>query len=225
MCFQTNDGKGSELRASCGILARVGGSAGVLTRTTTQILESLRDPANAGMWQLFDERYRPVIYAFARRQGLGDEEAAEAAQVTLAQFTADYRAGRYDRTKGRLSSWIIGIARNRVVDAGRARAKHRMDRGESALVEVPNEATVEHDWREARQKVILDRAMHVLRSETKMDERTIKAFDLCAIRNVPADVAARECGMSVNEVYVAKNRAIKKLREIVATMTQEFDDE
>ena len=197
----------------------------MFTRTTTQILESLRDPANAGLWQLFDDRYRPVVYAFARRQGLSEDEAGEVAQVTLAQFTSDYRAGRYDRTRGRLSSWIIGIARNRVVDVGRAKARQRGDRGESALVELPNEAAAEKEWREARQKVILERAMEVLRTQTKLDERTIKAFDLCAVRNVPPEAAAAECGMSVNEVYVAKNRAIKKLREIVAAMTQEFEDE
>jgi RNA polymerase sigma-70 factor (ECF subfamily) len=207
------------------MLPVLAGVAGVFTRTTTQILESLRDPANAGLWQMFDDRYRPVVFAFARRQGLSEEEAGEVAQVTLAQFTADYRAGRYQRDKGRLSSWIIGIARNRVIDAGRAKARRRGERGESALVEVPDQAAAESDWREARQKVILERAMDVLRSETKMDERTIRAFDLCAIRNVPAETAAAECGMTVNEVYVAKNRAIKKLREIVAAFTQEFDDE
>jgi len=197
----------------------------VLTRTTTQILESLRDPANAGLWRDFDDRYRPVVFAFARKQGLSEDEAGEVAQVTLTQFNADFRAGRYDRTKGRLGSWIIGIARNRVIDAGRARARQRRERGESAMEELPDAATAEQDWREARQKVILERAMEVLRTETRMDERTIKAFDLCAVRNVPAEAAAAECGMTVNEVYVAKNRAIKKLREIVAAFTQEFDDE
>jgi DNA-directed RNA polymerase specialized sigma24 family protein len=112
-----------------------------------------------------------------------------------------------------------------VVDAGRAKARQRRERGVSAMEELPDEGAMEQDWREARQKVILERAMEVLRTETKMDERTIKAFDLCAVRNVPAEAAAAECGMTVNEVYVAKNRAIKKLREIVATFTQEFDDE
>jgi len=48
---------------------------------------------------------------------------------------------------------------------------------------------------------------------------------LCAIRNAPAEAAAEECGMTVAEVYVAKNRAIKKLREIVAEFTQEYDEE
>lgn len=197
----------------------------VLTQTTTQLLESLRDPSNEGMWRLFDERYRPVLKAFARQQGMSEEDAGEVAQATLAQFTADYRAGRYDRSRGRLSSWIIGIARNRVVDIGRARQRHRQQRGESALVDVSDDSTVHLAWNEARRRVIFEKALGMLHSDTRMGVQTIKAFDLCAVRGVPAEAAAAECGMTVAEVYVAKNRAIKKLREIVAQLTEEFEDE
>lgn len=200
----------------------------MLTRTTTQLLDSLRDPSNQGLWTQFDHRYRPVLRSFARAQGLSDEDAAEVAQETLAQFTADYNAGRYDRSRGRLSAWIIGIARNRVVDLARARQRRRLQRGESALgdvAELPDAATVTQEWETARRKVIFERALESLRADTRMGERTIRAFELCAIRSVPPEAAAAQCGMTVAEVYVAKNRAIKKLREIVAEFTQEFDEE
>lgn len=196
----------------------------MLTKTTTQLLESLRDPANAGMWQLFDGRMRPVIIAFAMRQGLGPDDAADVAQATLAAFAADFREGRYERGKGRLSSWIIGIARHRVADVHRSRRHDRGNRGESAIVDLSDDGAAERVWAESRQRVIFEQALEVLRQETRLDPRTIKAFDLCAVRLVPAEVAAAECQMSVQEVYVAKNRAIKKLREIVAQITEEFDE-
>lgn len=197
----------------------------MLTRTTTQLLESLKDPSNQGSWSALDERYRPVLAAFARRLGLGEDDAAEVAQLTLSEFAADYRAGRYDRSRGRLSSWMIGIARNRVADRARAMARQRQLRGESALAEVPDESTVTEAWETARQKVVFERALAVLRSETRLNDRTILAFELCALRNTPPESAAAECGMTVAEVYVAKNRAIKKLREIVSQLTREFEDE
>ena len=196
----------------------------MLTRTTTHILDQLRDPNNAEMWQLFDARFRPVIIAFARKRGLGQDEAAEVAQVVLAQFTADYQAGRYDRSRGRLSSWIIGIASHRIADVGRAHQRASIERGESAIVNMSADRASDGDWQEAIQKVILERAMNVLMNDTRMDARTIRAFELCAVRNVPAEAAATECDMTVAEVYVAKNRAIKKLRDIVAELTEEFDD-
>lgn len=196
----------------------------MLTRTTTQILESLRDPGNEPLWRQFDNRYRPVLLAFAKRKGLNDDDAADVAQTTLTQFTADYRAGRYDRSRGRLSSYIIGIAANRVTDLCRLRERDRHARGESVMGSIPDADSSTRVWEDAKQKVILERALIALRNDTRMDERTILAFDLCALRNVPPEAAATECGMTVAEVYVAKNRAIKKLREIVAAFTQEFDD-
>lgn len=197
----------------------------MLTRTTTQLLESLQDPSNEGIWQQFDDRFRPVLEAFARSLGLVEEDAAEVAQLTLVQFSADYRAGRYDRTRGRLSSWMLGIARNRIADVGRLRQRQRLNRGESALVALPDDATMTQAWETARRRVIFARALDVLRNDSRMGDRTIKAFELCAIRNAPAETAAQECGMTVAEVYVAKNRAIKKLREIVAELTMEFDEQ
>lgn len=194
------------------------------TRTTTQLLDSLRDTANAELWRVFDGRYRPVVAAFALRRGLDHDEAADAAQVTLAQFAADYAAGRYDRSRGRLSSWIIGIAQNRITDVLRTKARRGTPRGESAIVNLPDPATADRDWGHAVQNTILERALATLRQGSRFDERTIKAFELCAVRHVPPDAVAQECGMSVGDVYVAKNRVIRKLREIVAQVTQEFDE-
>lgn len=200
----------------------------MLTHTTTQILDSLRDPTNSAMWSQFDQRFRPVLIAFARAQGLSDDDAADVAQTTLTQFTADYQAGRYDRSRGRLSSWIIGIAQHRVIDLLRAGARRRIERGESAFEQrahAPGDSALNEAWRLARERVLSQKAMEVLRTQSRLDERTIKAFELSAIRNVPAEAVAAECAMSVSEVYVAKNRVIKKLKEIVAHLTQEFDDE
>lgn len=200
----------------------------MLTHTTTQILDSLRDPSNGAMWSQFDQRFRPVLIAFARGQGLSEDDAADVAQTTLTQFTADYQAGRYDRTRGRLSSWIIGIAQHRVIDLLRAGARRRIERGESAIdnrAHAPGDGALNDAWRMARERVLSQKAMDVLRTQSRLDERTIKAFELSAVRSVPPEAVAAECGMSVPEVYVAKNRVIKKLKEIVAHLTQEFDDE
>ena len=194
----------------------------MLTQTTTQLLDSLRDSANAESWQLFDLRYRPVLLAFARQRGLSDEDAADVAQTTLVSFVADYQKGRYDRTRGRLSSWIIGIASHRIADLQRAAYRQRISRGESAIEHEPAPADEAAVWEAAVRKVILQRAMTELHSQSRFDPRTLRAFELCAVRGVPADAAAAECGMTVAEVYVAKNRVIGKLREIVASLTSEF---
>ena len=101
---------------------------GPATRTTTHLLEGLFDPAADSVWQEFDRRYRPIIVGLARKMGLADEDAADVAQETLVRFIKAYRAGQYHREKGRLRSWIIGIAIYRIADARRARAARRVPR-------------------------------------------------------------------------------------------------
>ena len=100
----------------------LGMSTAVAQLTTTALLEGLFDPANQELWRHFDERYRPVIIAFARRLGVEPTDAADIAQETLVQFLRDYREGKYDRNRGRLHCWIIGIAKHRIADQFRLRA-------------------------------------------------------------------------------------------------------
>lgn len=196
----------------------------VLTRTTTQLLDSLKDSANEELWNQFDERYRPVLIAFARSQGLDSDTAADVAQSALADFATAYRRGEYQREKGRLSSWIMGIAKNRIRDSVRRQRRNGKAAESVAAEEAADEAGWQAAFESARQRVIFQRALEVLRHESRTDRRTIQAFELCALRGVPAEAAGMECGMSTGEVYVAKNRVISRLRDIVAALTREFED-
>ena len=77
--------------------------------TTTIVLEQLARE-EAGAWELFVRRFRQPVIRFARDLGLSEDEAEDVVQETLASFLRAYRNGRYDRDKGRLSSWLFGIA-------------------------------------------------------------------------------------------------------------------
>ena len=68
-------------------------------------------------------------------------------------------------------------------------------------------------------------ALAVLRDESQVDDRTLMAFELVALRGVPAAEAASQAGMSVEQVYVAKSRLTKRLRELVEKMTEAFEED
>ena len=90
-----------------------------LSKTTTAMLQALHDPHDVATWQEFDTRYRPVLIGFARNFGLDDADAADVAQDTLTRFLEQYRDGRYERERGRLGAWLVGIARYRILDLRR----------------------------------------------------------------------------------------------------------
>ncbi len=194
----------------------------MLTRTTTALLEGLLDPADEETWRAFDERYRPILVAFALRLGVQAEDAADAAQEALVRFVGAYRAGRYDRDRGRLRSWIIGITRNCVRDLQQKRtARHEL--GLSAAAELPDEATLTRVWEEECEHAILRRGLEELRSETRTGEATIRAFELVALDSMPPARVAAELGLSLNDVYLAKHRCLKRLRSILSRLEQLYE--
>lgn len=195
------------------------------TVTSTSLLDGLKDRANNKAWGEIDSRYRPVIVGFARGLGLGEEEAIDVAQQTLAEFSRDYLAGKYARGKGRLGSWLMAIAHHRAIDALRTRARRRDWRGESAYIDKAEQEHLTQTWTSAQRLTIRDEAMRRLREGSKMEEKTVKAFELVAMRNMPVVEVAKECGMTADEVYVAKNRVTKRLREIVSEMTGAYEED
>lgn len=194
------------------------------TRTTTRLLDALRDHSNEPAWAQIDARYRPVIRGLARRLGAGGTDADEVAQQSLSEFVKAYREGRYDRSKGRLSSWILGIAHHTTLKLIRSRRREgRHDDGEMA--QVADERSLRSIWTDERDRAILAKAMGLMRDEAALDDRTLLAFELVALRGVPAGEAAAQCGMSVDQVYVAKSRVTRRLRGLVEELTAAFEED
>lgn len=201
------------------------GTSLLATKTTTRLLDALHETDNAPLWAQIDARYRPVIAALARRLGLNDSDAEEVAQQTLSEFVRAYGEGRYDRTKGRLSSWILGIAHHTTLRSLRGTRYAAKGVGQTALSEIPDESALRSIWTDERDRSILSQAMGLLRSESGVDDRTLLAFELVALRGVPVGEAAAQTKMSVDQVYVAKSRIVKRLRQLIEELTQAFEED
>ena len=203
---------------------RVAGFDPEQSRTTSSMLAALHDPQDAAVWEAFDARYRPVLVGFARNLGLTPEEAADVAQETLARFVEQYREGRYERERGRLGAWLVGIARYRVLDVRRAHGR-RAVRGESAMVDLDDEASLSAAWDAERRARIIDLAMERLRNSGRTDPKTIEAFELLMVHGLTAPVVAEQLEMPVQSVYVAKSRIATRLQSLVEEVEAEFDEE
>ncbi len=196
-----------------------------MTRTSTVLLEGLKDSQNDQVWSAFARRYGPILVGFGRRLGLNETDAAEVAQETLVRFVEEYRAGKYDRERGRLRSWMLTIARTRAAAVFRQRSVRGEREGVTALVNLGDEHTLTQIWQTERRQVILRAALEELRSATKTNEKTIEAFELLVHGGCPPGVVAEQLGMSIEDVYRAKSRVSQKLREIITRLEAEYDGE
>jgi RNA polymerase sigma-70 factor (ECF subfamily) len=199
------------------------------TATTTALLEALRAAEDSPMWAPFVERYGPILEAIGRRLGLDREDAADVAQQALIEFVRDMRAGRYDRDRGRLRSWLVSIAEYRARDLRRRAAVRGRGRvpleGATESLRADLRAELEAVWADEERKVIAAAAWREVQANARIDRRTLQAFELVALRGVPPEEAARTCGMTVDSVYVAKHRVAMRLRRAVESMEAAYRDE
>ena len=181
-------------------------------RTTTQLLHQLQMTHDEDAWQQVCMQLRPVIVRFGQGLGLSIQDAEDAAQETLMTFLKALQAGRYDRQKGRLSLWLLGIAR-RVILHKRSRGSSQGDHADTAFWEsLPDDHQAEAIWEVQWQQVVLHRCMDQARRE--FDPKVFEAFRMYALGDVDAAEVGHRLGMTANAVYIAKSRVLARLREL-----------
>ncbi|NOS99997.1 MAG: RNA polymerase sigma factor [Phycisphaerales bacterium] len=180
--------------------------------TTSTVLDRLHDFGNRQTWDHFAAVMRRPIVLFACRMGLARSDADDVAQETLLRFATKFRGGQYERSKGRLSKWLFGIAFHEVLHARRKIARREPQWSADAAAEslVPDRRAAD-DWEREWKLTLLRQCFERIRRETepvafRAFERVVR--DGCAA----ADVAA-ELGISVKAVYNAKHRVLRRVRE------------
>lgn len=191
--------------------------------TSSLLLVALFDAANESAWLEFDRRYRRILHGFSRRLGLNANDSADIAQETLVTFFQEYQAGAYDRRRGRLRSWLIGLVKRHIAAFRRKQAGRKTQPLPDVISKLPDDS-LEELWEKERKTQLLQQALAELRESTRTSKKTLRAFELYVLRERDAQEVARELGMTLRDVYMAKNRVAERLREILRRLDGLFDD-
>ena len=143
----------------------------------------------------------------------GPEDAEDVGQEVfraVARKIQDFQHGGPGQT---FRGWLRTITRNKVADLMRAyRAKGRgAGWEENYLAQIPAEESAADELSAADEnKLVVRRAVELLRAE--FEARTWQAFWRVTVDGDCPDDVARELGMTVNAVYLAKSRILRRLR-------------
>ncbi len=161
--------------------------------------------------------YTPLFYGWTKRLQLDDHEAADLVQDLFAVLVVQLPTFVYDPHKS-FRAWLKTILLNRWRNHLNRRSAgnlvHPIDMNEVAETENP---ILEMEEAEHRQYLV-GRALALMRAEFQPD--TWKAcweFVVCGRR---AEEVAAELGISVNAVYLAKGRVLRRLREELAGLLE-----
>jgi RNA polymerase sigma-70 factor (ECF subfamily) len=200
----------------------------LITRTT--LLGKLRDWEDESSWGLFFETYGPVIYAVAIKSGVSDADAQDIVQETIVAVARRMKEFQYDRSKGSFKSWLLTIARSKMVDRWRKtqRRPQAMEpvigaEGETTFIHrLPDPAQVapEELWEEEWKANLVAAAQ--MRLKNTANPRHYQIFDCVVNKGLEPATIAQKFGVKVEQVYVIKQRMIAALKEEVDGLKSEW---
>ena len=96
--------------------------------TRASLLVRLRDPQDASAWTQFVRLYAPLVYGYARKQGLQDADAADLSQEVFGALASAVGNLDYDPRRGAFRNWLFTIVRRKLSN-WRRRQRGKPDAG------------------------------------------------------------------------------------------------
>jgi RNA polymerase sigma-70 factor (ECF subfamily) len=182
--------------------------------TPVSLLQRLRlagaAERTAAAWQEFVELFTPLLYSWARRLGLQPSDSCDLVQdvfVILVRKLPDFQ---YDSRKS-FRAWLRTIFMNRWRDLGRRPAAASPQAAEAELAGLAGPDRAGELEEAEHREYLVRRALELMRRE--FQPATWKACWEHAVNGRPAAELARELGMSVNAVYLARSRVLRRVRQ------------
>ncbi|UCC31970.1 MAG: sigma-70 family RNA polymerase sigma factor [Phycisphaerales bacterium] len=193
---------------------------GTQATTHTTLLARLGDGADSAAWQEFHDRYGELLRGFARRRGLQPADTDDVAQDVLLALIRIMPDFRYDPAKGKFRSYLKTAALRAILKRSRQR------RGEVDIGDI-EEATrianvdpeVEEAWEAEWRQYHLRLAMRAI--DVEFDGAHRQAFQRYAVEGRGARETAAALNMSLESVYQAKSRVMKRLAQLIELQIQD----
>ena len=184
----------------------------VLTRTPASLLDRLRQPFDPEAWSRFVSLYTPLIYSWACRAGLQEQDALDLVQDVFVTLLRVLPTFSYDRDQS-FRRWLRTVTLNTWRNSGSARRTGLLT-GAVDADQVPSPEDPEAAWEAEYRQHVVGRALCVMRADFR--ETTWKACWEMVVSGRPAADVAAELGLTVGAVYAAKVRVLNRLREELA---------
>ncbi len=191
-------------------------------RTRPSLLLRIRDGGDGDSWRTFVTIYAPVVYRYARRRGLQDADAADLTQEVMGKVARAIRTFEYRPERGRFRDWLLTIARQQVAHFHACRARAPEQLLSSIELEQLGQGTErpDADWTDDFNAQVLEMALD--RARPHFEPMTWRAFERVWLENRSAAETALDLSQQIEFVYYAKSRVLKRVKEEVQELVEDF---
>jgi RNA polymerase sigma-70 factor (ECF subfamily) len=176
--------------------------------TSFSLLDRLRRPQPDGAWETFVQLYTPLLFVWARQLHRSDADAADLVQEVFAVLVRRLPEFEYDPRRS-FRAWLKTVAVNKYRELAR-RAAPATQAPDGLLDEQPASAD-EGFWERDYRAHLTQRALDVMRTE--FQPATWQAFWALVVEEHAGAEVAAALGLSINAVYVARSRVLRRLRQ------------
>ena len=191
--------------------------SGPAISTHQTLLARLADGADPGAWREFRDRYALLIRRFAEQQRLQPADCEDVVQDVFMALTKAMPDFTYDPARGLFRSYLKTI----VVHA--VQRFLRQKRGVDGLGDMdqpgPSGPETDERWEKEWRQYHLREALRIIEVEFNSQDRA--AFDRYVLSGMGAAETATALGLSIEQVYQAKSRILRRLTQIIEARVRE----
>lgn len=181
--------------------------------TSESLLFRLKSPENAEAWSRFADLYTPLIFYWARKNGLGPHDAADLVQEVMTLVFQKIPEFQYDSRRS-FRGWLRKVTLNKHRERLRKKSLTIEEVGQSELVNLPQNGHADaatQTWDQDYPKQLVSTAIDLMRRE--FAPKTWVALREFVTSDRGAAEIAKEHGVSAWTIYAAKSRLMKRLRQ------------
>lgn len=191
-----------------------------IPRTRASLLVRLRNPGDEAAWKEFVDLYGPLVYGYARKQGLQDADAADLGQEVFGAVAGAIGRLEYDPRRGLFRNWLFTVVRRKLLNRQASQGNKARGSGDTAtqqlLEQAPAPDEADAEWEAEWQQRLFAWACTQVRPA--VSDATWQAFWQTAVAGRPNKQVAAELGMSATAVYLARHRVFSRLRELIRSV-------
>ncbi len=195
--------------------------------TRKSLLTRLKNWEDNESWRAFFNTYWKLIYGVALKAGLTCTEAEEVVQETVIGVARSIGEFKYDPAVCSFKSWLMQVIRHRIARQFERRKRQSLlqtfpdETSQTPVLERlpdPSGSVLEALWEEEWQKNLTDAALARVKRRVPMEQYQI--FDFYVLKKWPALKVARNLGVTVGLVYVAKHRVSRLLQKEIRALQE-----
>ena len=193
--------------------------------TRSSLLSRLKNTEDNSSWQTFNDIYGRLIFRFAIKNGLTQDEADEVVQETLIGVAKYLPGFRYDPKVCAFKTWLLNLSHWRISNQLRQRRAPSAPGAEkvhrsaeeatsaAAIERMPQPANGDFEalWDKEWRATLMDAA--VARVKPLCSVKQWQIFDLHVLQEWSVREVTGTLGVSAGRVYLAKHRISALLRK------------